>query len=286
MKLLPCVWCALIVVGLAPVASGQHYLAVKEGNRMGVVVAAKGTRPLVAEGGKVEEFRGGKYALLEGGEYLPVHVAVSLPTLDISGVMNNGVSEVNREFHYYCEFETTFALGNVFVVLLVENQMGEKGLFLYEVGQLEPRRVARFEVTVPMKLESAQGHCELYLFSGGRELFHSLMPAGVMESALTKMVRGRIKGVQNAPAKPLVGPAPEYPKALLKRRVEGSATIAFLIDAEGKISDASVAKASQPEFGEAALAAIRFWRFLPKVENAQPVSTRVQMPFLFSPPEK
>jgi TonB family protein len=107
-----------------------------------------------------------------------------------------------------------------------------------------------------------------------------------MDAALNRMVRERIKDVQNSPVTPILGPAPEYPAALSKKGIEGSATLSFTIDTNGSVSDPAVVEASQPEFGEAALAVIRQWRFLPKVKNGQPVRARAEMPFMFSAPKE
>jgi len=57
-------------------------------------------------------------------------------------------------------------------------------------------------------------------------------------------------------------------------------------DRRGAVLDPSVVTATAPEFGEAALAAIRQWRFLPKVKAGRPLETRATMPFDFCPPEK
>jgi TonB family protein len=134
-------------------------------------------------------------------------------------------------------------------------------------------------------MENEGGHYEFYLFSGGREVFNSMMPMGEMESALNRMVRQRIKGVDQAAAQPFLCPAPEYPKALFRKKIGGTATVSFVIDTGGAVYGPTVVKASQPEFGEAALAAIRQWRFLPKVKGGYPVETRAEMPFEFAPPK-
>jgi outer membrane biosynthesis protein TonB len=52
------------------------------------------------------------------------------------------------------------------------------------------------------------------------------------------------------------------------------------------VSDPKLVAASLPEFGEAAMAVIRQWRFLPTVKNGHPVPTRVEMPFNFPAPGK
>jgi TonB family protein len=135
-------------------------------------------------------------------------------------------------------------------------------------------------------MESAPGHYDLYLFSGGRELFQSMMPIGAMEFALNRMVHERIKDLQDSPCSPFVGPAPEYPKALYKKGIDGSATLSFAIDARGAVSEPVLVSATQPEFGEAAMAVIRLWRFLPRVKDGHPVSTRAEMPFAFTTPAK
>jgi TonB family protein len=270
----------------ASLASAQHYLAVDDGGKMLVVVAAHGTRPMVLKGDKLTPVRSSRFALGKGGQYLPCHVAVRHVTVQTSSLLVNGASEINREFHFRCELETGFSLANVFLVILLNPDFGDKGLFLYEVGQLEPREPRWFDVAIPMVGRSSPGKYELYLFSGGRELFHTLMPFGLVESVLDRMVRERLKDVQDAPPQPFIGPAPEYPRALFKKGIQGSATLVFTIGLNGAIFDPAVSEASQPAFGEAAMAVIRQWRFLPKVKDGVPVSTKAMMPFEFSAPKR
>jgi TonB family protein len=100
------------------------------------------------------------------------------------------------------------------------------------------------------------------------------------------MVHERIKDLQDSPTTPFVGPAPEYPRALYKKKIEGSATLSFAIDTRGAVSDPKLVEASRPEFGEAAMAVIRLWRFLPSVTAGHPVRTRAEMPFTFTMPGK
>lgn len=268
-------------------APAQHFLAVKEDGKMLVVVAAHGTQPMVLKGGKLTTVRSSSFGLGEGGQYLPCHVAVRHVMVETSSMLlNDSASEINREFHFKGELETGYSLANVFLVIVLNPDFADKSLFLYEVGQLEPRKPRWIDVAFPMLMNSSPGKYELYLFSGGRELFHSLMPLGLMDAALNRMVSDRIKDVRDASAQPFVGPAPEYPKALLKQGIEGSATMVFTIGPNGAVFDPVVSEASQPEFGEAAMAVIRQWRFLPKVKDGVPVSTKAMMPFEFSAPKQ
>jgi TonB family protein len=52
------------------------------------------------------------------------------------------------------------------------------------------------------------------------------------------------------------------------------------------IKDPVVTEATEPAFGEAALQAVREWRFLPKVVDGRRVESQVSLPFSFAPPVK
>ncbi len=56
---------------------------------------------------------------------------------------------------------------------------------------------------------------------------------------------------------------PSYPPELKAARLEGHATIDFILDGEGRVRVPAIAEATRPEFGVAALAALRQWRFSP-----------------------
>lgn len=279
-----------LIVGFAfwtSLAPAQHYLAVDDGGKALVVVAADGTRPMVLKGGKLTTVRSARFALGEGGQYLTCHVAVRHVMVETSSLLLDGsASEINKDFHFKGELETGFPLANVFLVIVLNPDFGDKSLFLYEVGKLEPREPRWIDVAFPMVAGNNPGKYELYLFSGGRELLQTLMPLGLVESVLDRLVRERLKDVREASVQPFIGPAPEYPKALFKKGIEGSATVVFTIGPNGGVLDPAVSEASQPEFGEAAMAVIRQWRFLPKVKDGRPVSTKAMMPFVFSPPKK
>jgi len=72
---------------------------------------------------------------------------------------------------------------------------------------------------------------------------------------------------------PLVRIPPRYPRRALMRRVEGSVVVQFTIDPDGGVSDPKVVKA-EPKgyFEQAALRAIRGWRFQPQLENGVAVA--------------
>ena len=220
------------------------------------------------------------------GSYLYAFVALRNSQAKTSGLSIDGSQALNKKFHYSCDLESPYNLENVYIVLLLNTADAGNSIFLFEVGDLEAREIKPVNLTVPLAVELGEGSYKIHLFSGGRELFHSRMPFGAMDAALNKVVREKIAGLTDANAQPLLGPAPEYPKALRKKKIEGSALLSITIDQRGNVMDPSVAEASTPEFGAAAMDVIKQWRFLPKVVAGKPVSSKVKIPFAFTLPKK
>lgn len=77
---------------------------------------------------------------------------------------------------------------------------------------------------------------------------------------------------------------PAYPNELRRAKVEGSVTVAFVVDETGMVEDPRVEKSSHPEFEKAALDAIRKWRFRPGRKEGQAVRSYIVQTFRFRPP--
>lgn len=77
---------------------------------------------------------------------------------------------------------------------------------------------------------------------------------------------------------------PAYPNELRRAKVEGSVTVAFVVDESGMVEDPRVEKSTHPEFEKAALDAIRKWRFRPGRKEGQPVRSYIVQTFRFRPP--
>lgn len=77
--------------------------------------------------------------------------------------------------------------------------------------------------------------------------------------------------------------APEYPAALLRRRVEGFAVVQYVVDTAGRADTATfrVVTASHPEFALAVRATLPKMRFRPAFVANQRVAQLVQQPFSF-----
>jgi TonB family protein len=84
---------------------------------------------------------------------------------------------------------------------------------------------------------------------------------------------------------PLKAVAPVYPPALKKEQIEGRASVSFVIDALGGVHVPAVTFATEPEFAEAALAAIRQWQFPVPRRDGRPVQVITGRVFRFDAAE-
>lgn len=99
---------------------------------------------------------------------------------------------------------------------------------------------------------------------------------------VTKVVQ--IKGMDKAPVvKEQV--APTYPTELREKGVQGFATVDMLIDSTGRVVEATVARSTNPLFGERAVEAAKAWTFEPAMAEGRPITTRVRVPFQFVMPQ-
>jgi TonB family protein len=90
------------------------------------------------------------------------------------------------------------------------------------------------------------------------------------------------------PLETLATSVPEFPSALKARQIRGSATVSFIVDAGGGVRVPAVIDATEPEFGEAVLAAVRQWRFSSPQVGGFPIQVMVERTFSFGarPPAK
>ena len=75
---------------------------------------------------------------------------------------------------------------------------------------------------------------------------------------------------------------PQYPKKLRAAKTGGEALIEFIVDVNGDVRDARAVRATHPEFGAAAVAAVEKWKFKPGVYRGRVVPTRMMVPIIFT----
>lgn len=279
-------WLVLGSAVVAP-AAAQSVLLAEYKDKLHVVCSATGSRPYVEIDGKLVPANGDRFALSAVPEYLPAFIATRNLRARTTALQLSGSGNLlNNQFEFYGEFSSEYRLEHVFLVLELHLEDGSKSLFLREVGRLEPRTPRPLSVAVRTAYPLGAGRFVMHLFVRGLEVFHSEQPFTLREHALNKMVAKRIEGRTNAPPELFIGTPPEYPPQLEKAKVKGRALIRARIQPTGAVQEASVAEATEAAFGEAALAAVRQWRFLPRVKDGQPVAATVTIPLDFAPTVK
>jgi protein TonB len=90
----------------------------------------------------------------------------------------------------------------------------------------------------------------------------------------------RVGGNVKAPTK-IRDVRPIYPPEAMRQRVQGVVIVETTIDADGSVSDARILR-SIPMLDEAALDAVRQWRFVPTLLNGQAVPVIMTMTVNFT----
>lgn len=86
----------------------------------------------------------------------------------------------------------------------------------------------------------------------------------------------------DTPPRPLKTKPPQYPSKLRSEGVSGAVVVMLVIDETGRVIACEVAKSSNEEFKEPALAAVRNWVFSPAQVAGKPVRALVSIPLQFS----
>ncbi len=74
---------------------------------------------------------------------------------------------------------------------------------------------------------------------------------------------------------------PAYPPAAAKARLQGEVRVEFVVETDGTVSAAAVKDSTEPAFDEAALQAVRRWKFEPATEKGQAVRSAMVVPVRF-----
>jgi protein TonB len=76
----------------------------------------------------------------------------------------------------------------------------------------------------------------------------------------------------NRPPQPISMGGVVFPTDAKAQRIEGYAIVAYDVTADGTVTNAEVVESVPPGvFDEAALTAVRGWRFQPAVQNGEPI---------------
>ena len=239
----------LAVAGAAGTVSvpAQSLLYAEHNGQFSLVTQVNRDTPMVVVGDKLEAGSNTRFALRPVERFAPYYVMVrDLELTSRSMEFVGAPKDLNNEFDFRAEFESGYRLPNVFVVVEISGEGGDKSLLVREVGDLAPREPVRIAYRAQLDQKIGPFRYHLHVYSNGPEVFSSKLPKGVRERALNKMVAEKLMGMTNSDPQPLVGPQPLYPKTLAEKRVSGSATVSFVVTPAGMIKDPVVTEATEP----------------------------------------
>ena len=85
-------------------------------------------------------------------------------------------------------------------------------------------------------------------------------------------------------ARALEVPAPEYPDKARRRRIQGTVVVALAINKKGEIDRVKVVQPLDPALDEAAVDALKHWRFAPAEKDGEAVPFQVLVEVRFRVP--
>jgi TonB family protein len=191
---------------------------------------------------------------------------------------------MNEKLHFTADLQAPAALDNVFYTLTVATKDSGSLLLVEGVGHLDAGVIKHLSVDKPLHTDMQDAQFTFHVFVGGLEALTALVPLGQQAAGLDHMVTRRIAALQDSQLKLFVAAPPVYPASLLKSKLKGQAVVSFRVGLKGEVVDPKVTSATDPAFGEAALVAVRQWRFLPRVKDHHAVETPVELPLVFDPP--
>lgn len=279
---------ALASPALPPLTAQSRLYVLEPDGNYHAVFAVRHEQPVIKAQGKLVPSSGQRLMLKKVDEFIPIMVEVSDQQAGTTYLepMPLGPSvpmRINNQFSYSATFESSCVLDDVFIVLELDFAQAGRRFFPHEIGRLEAWQPRRLNVAAQLDEAMGTGRFILHVFVGGAEVFHSGVPWQEREAALDAMVARRIKGIPDAGPQLLYGNSPRYPAGFRQAGVRGDALVTLKVSARGLVTDATVETASDPAFGEAAVAAVRHWRFVPRVSGGRPVESAVRLPLAFDP---
>jgi protein TonB len=122
------------------------------------------------------------------------------------------------------------------------------------------------------------------VYENGKEIFR-LPPTAEGEAAGTNET-----GARSAVAPDVAGGSllhrvePEYPEEARQQRIQGAVVLEVRIGRDGSIQDVKLIS-GQPSLANAAIAAVKQWRFKPRMVQEQPVEMQTRITLNFRLPE-
>jgi TonB family protein len=286
------------LLAFAPAALAQQVFVSLEGNTPQTVHGIAYGKPLIEVDGKLVSGTGIRYALMKSKApaYRPGLIKIRSFHALVGQSGDQGAQTLFPvEISGY--LESNVPLKRCFIVFQINSGFEKGRIFYNEVLDLPVGEERKFDIVFSTLEDVQESQFEVHVFSDGLELLNSLMPPEYIaeqtkktqdllaqshaEPAGAKGALPESRAVALSHDKHLM---PAYPAELKPKALVGTAKVSCTISAQGDVVSAVVVEATDPLFGEAAVAAVRQWKFEPAVKDHQYVEATAIIPFKFNPP--
>lgn len=112
---------------------------------------------------------------------------------------------------------------------------------------------------------------------GGAQIFSDALAKAVSDQAGSMMAS---MGSEQQP-RCVYQPSPKYPAALVKKGIAGVVKVELIVDANGRVTNPRVVSSPHPDLKDAALAAVKQWRYEPGTRDGSTCPFKIRVPISF-----
>jgi protein TonB len=112
---------------------------------------------------------------------------------------------------------------------------------------------------------------------GGAQIFSEALAKAVSDQAGNMMTS---LGAEQQP-RCVYQPSPKYPAALVKKGISGVVKVELIVDANGRVTNPRVVSSPHPDLKDAALAAVKQWRYEPGTRDGSTCPFKIRVPISF-----
>ena len=181
-------------------------------------------------------------------------------------------SSFNHELHLSFLLETTTPLRNVFAVVYINSESGDRGCLVREVGDM--KAFSRGSVSFDLRADHDLGETRyfFYVFSDGKELRQPLeVSNGFLASVINEVMRrGR------AATTPLPAPHLTFPPRGIAENA-GKIPVEIKINGIGQVLSAKTDDQVPKAITDAVVEAVKNWWFIPEKDSRGDCTFRVEV---------
>ena len=107
-------------------------------------------------------------------------------------------------------------------------------------------------------------------------------PTAPSDEELARLRARHADRTGESPVIPVFQTRPVYPPSLRFENVTGEVIVQFVVNTEGDPEDVRAIRSSHPGFEDAAVEAVKTWRFVPMLKDGRPLSSSMRVPVIFN----